>query len=116
MIFIMNTEVFFDIYLQDEEYKDILDAQYICVSSKIYRRDNEFKNIVIDHIRFFPSSGVLNQGTFEDMKEEYYNQLDEEMPYTFMASLIKASIVTSCSVPSNPACLIQSALFEVINL
>lgn len=88
MLFYMDSKMFFNEYLQVEKVKDILNAQYICVSSNIRRRDIDFDNIICLTTRLYPSSHVFSLGSFKDMREAYYDQLrNEALP--FIAEMIR---------------------------
>lgn len=98
MMFVMNTKTFFDNYLQNENYADILKAQYVCISCKIRRKSDDFDNILIANNTLFPNSNVLNKGSFDDMEDEYYEQLSHETQNTLIASLIKGAIEENLNI------------------
>ena len=91
MIYYMHTETFFDTFLNNESDRDILKAQYVCVSTHIRRRDTNIENVICLTSVIYPSSNVFNKGTFEDMKDTYFEQLDNDAK-PFLAELIRGSI------------------------
>lgn len=93
----MHSETFFEKYLNNESDRDILKAQYVCVSTHIRRRDTDVENVICINNILYPASTVLNKGTFEDMRDIYHEQLhDEAMP--FLAELIRGSIEDNLNI------------------
>ena len=90
MMFHMTSKVFQDIFLTNEKDQDILDAQYVLVSSRIRRRNANVENIISAYSMLFPSPNVCSALDDETLKEEYYDQLAGAK--TFIATLIKGSI------------------------
>ena len=92
MIYFMHTGTFFEEFLNNESDKDILKAQYVCVSTRIRRKaDSKFDNVICLNNTLYPGTTVLNRGTFEDMKDAYHEQLNgQALP--LIAELIKGSI------------------------
>ena len=74
MIFIMNSKMFQDLYLVHERDKDILNTQYIIVSSRIRKRES-VKNILYAYNSLYPPSEVMIKNTEEDKKEAYMDFL-----------------------------------------
>ena len=91
MIYYMNSNTFFDVFLEKEDDHDILQAQYVCVSSHIRKRDTDVTNVVCLSSMLYPGPTVFNKGSFEEMKSEYFAQLEEEA-IPFLAHLIYGSI------------------------
>ena len=91
MIYYMHSKTFFEEYLNNESDRDILKAQYVCVSSRIRRRDTNIENVICLNNTLYPGSTVLNKGTFEDMRDMYHEQLTENA-LPFLAELIRGSI------------------------
>ena len=91
MIYYMHSETFFDEFLNNESDRDILKAQYVCVSTHIRRRDTNIENVICLNNVLYPGTSVLNRGTFEDMKDAYYEQLTEDA-LPLIAELIRGSI------------------------
>lgn len=91
MMFYMNSKEFQDIFLVHEDDQDILDAQYILASIRIRRRaDGKFDNIISGQSTIYPDISVLSNIVSEDIREDYFRQLDSNKP--FLATLIKGSI------------------------
>ena len=88
MICYMNSKVYQNEYLEIEDDKDILKTQYILVSTKIKKRNE--KNIISGYTFFYPRNSVFEYTDEADMKEEYFNQLDTQIP--LLATLILGSI------------------------
>ena len=63
MMFHMTSKVFQDIFLTNEKDQDILDAQYVLVSSRIRRRNANVENII---------SATLKQ----DMKQKFHLRIE----------------------------------------
>lgn len=98
MIYYMHSETLFNEFLNNESEKDILKAQYVCVSTHIRRRaDCTFDNIICMMNRLYPSTAVFNRGTFEDMKKTYYEQLEVEAT-PLIAELIRGSIEENLNI------------------
>lgn len=90
MMFWMTSKVFQDIFLVNETDKNILDAQYVLVSTRIRKGDYKFKNIISAANILFPDSQVLSRMTDEDVRSAYFDQLEENK--VFLATLIKGAI------------------------
>ena len=91
MLFYMNSKVFRDNFLRYESDSNIKNAQYVIVSTRIYKT-SEYKNIISAKTILFPGSDVYiesssNNSTFRD---KYFEQLDHNK--VFIAFMIKASI------------------------
>lgn len=89
-MFHMTSKVFQDNFLTNENDQDILDAQYVLVSSRIRRRDTKSENIISAYTMLFPAPNVCATLTTRDFKDAYYEQLSGVLP--FLATLIKGSI------------------------
>ena len=87
-MFYMDSKTFRDLFLNHEKDKDILDAQYVLVSTRIRQRDHQEN--VIKATPLIPDSRVCSSTTDEDFKERYYEQLEGEK--TLLATLILGSI------------------------
>lgn len=97
MIYYMHSETFFDMFLNNESDRDILKAQYVCVSTHIRRRDTNMENVICLNSVLYPGASVLNRGTLEDMRDEYHEQLSTEaMP--LLAELIRGSIEDNINI------------------
>lgn len=97
MLFVMHSEMFFDYFLNNEDYDIIKDAQFIVVSNSIRkRRSNEDNIICLNHI-IYPNSDVLSMGTFKDMQEAYEEQLKTEA-LPFLSTVIKGVIKKNYNV------------------
>lgn len=97
MLYYMHSKTFFKEFLNNESYKDIIKAQYVCVSTHIRRRDTNMDNIICLNQIIYPGSRVLDKGSFEDMRDSYHEQLSEEaMP--FIAELIRGSIEDNLNI------------------
>ena len=97
MIYYMHSETFFDEFLNNESDRDILKAQYVCVSTHIRRRDTNMDNIICLNNVLYPGASVLNRGTFEDMRDAYHEQLSEEA-LPLLAELIRGSIEENLNI------------------
>ena len=91
MIYYMNSETFFNEFLNNESDRDILKAQYVCISTHIRRRDTNIDNVICLNNILYPGASVLNRGTLEDMRDEYHEQLSTEA-IPLIAELIRGSI------------------------
>ena len=96
MVYYMNSKTFFEIYLQEERYKTIKNAQYICVSTNIRKR-NDAKNIITVSNAIYPRASVFNKGTEEEMRTAYLKQLDGD-DKSFIASVINEAITKDLDV------------------
>lgn len=90
MMTYMNSKVFQNEFLTNEDDKDILNAQYILVSTMIRKRSKEVTNIINGYTFFYPSNSVFDCNTEESMKEEYFDQLDKSL--SLIATLILGAI------------------------
>ena len=88
----MHSETFFNTYLELENPKDILDAQYYCVSLHIRRNDTSVNNVVCDMAMLYPNNSVLCKGTELEMKYAYEDQLKEDEPRSLIARFINLSM------------------------
>jgi hypothetical protein len=86
----MNSKTFQNHYLVHERDSDILNTQYVIVSSRIRKRQN-FKNILWAYNALYPQANVMIKSTEEDKKEAYMNFLKENN-MGFLASLVLLSI------------------------
>ena len=93
MMFIMHSKSFFNLYLQNEDYKDILKANYVCVSTRIRRRNANVENVIVDMQYLYPSTNVLMKGSMDEMENAYYEQLDTFDVKVWLSGLIYESIV-----------------------
>ena len=91
MLYYMHSKTFFEEFLNNETDRDILKAQYVCVSTHIRRRDANIENVVCLNNILYPGSRVLDKGGFEDMRDSYHEQLSEEAT-PLIAELIRGSI------------------------
>lgn len=97
MIYYMHSETFFEEFLNNESDRDILKAQYICVSTHIRRRDVNIDNIVCLNNVLYPGARVLDKGGFEEMRDMYHEQLNEEA-LSLIAELIRGSIEDNLNI------------------
>lgn len=89
MMFIMDSKVFRNEFLTRERDKDILDTQYVIISTRIRKRDSKFMNICVYNSKLYPASSVLMCKTEEDMNDEYNEQLENEL-------VVLATLVMGC--------------------
>lgn len=89
MMFWMTSKTFRDIFLINETDQDILDAQYVLVSTRIHKR-GKAENIISAKQILCPDAKVCMSIHDDDFRERYFEQLMGER--TFLATLIKASI------------------------
>lgn len=78
MMFIMNSKVFQNDFLENEPDDAILDAQYVVISTRIRKSSNRFDNIVLAHNDLFPNSSSMLKLDEESKREAYFEQLDEK--------------------------------------
>lgn len=97
MIYYMHSKTFFEEFLNNESDRDILKAQYVCVSTHIRRRDTNVENIICLNNVLYPGSNVFNRGTFEDMRDAYHEQLNDEA-LSLLAELIRGSIEDNLNI------------------
>lgn len=97
MLFVMHSEMFFDYFLNNEDYEVVKDSQFIVVSNSIRKRRSKEDNIICLNHMIYPNSEVLSRGTFDDMHEAYEEQLkNEALP--FLATVIKGVIKKNYNV------------------
>lgn len=89
MIFWMTSKTFRDDFLVNEKDQDILDVQYILVSTRIGTSSLEENIISVKNI-LFPDARVCSATDDDIFKERYYEQIEKNE--TFIATLIKGSI------------------------
>lgn len=90
MMVYMTSKVFQDIFLVNESDQDILEAQYVLVSSRIRRKDASKTNIISAMNTLYPNAHVYSALTDKDFRERYIEQLVENE--TLLSALIKGSI------------------------
>lgn len=90
MMFWMNSKTFQDDFLSNERDKDILNAQYVLVSTRIRKGDGKYKNIIAASTTLYPNNSALMKLTEDDIRNEYFEQLDENRG--LLATLILGSI------------------------
>lgn len=92
MLYFMNSKVFRDVFIPLEKRKDILDAQYVLISTKIkVRSRDKCKNVIIAKTNLYPNIKCLNNiDDVDDYKEAYFEQMEENKG--LLASLIVGSI------------------------
>ena len=98
MIYYMHSKTFFEHFLDNESDRDILNAQYICVSTHIRRKDTKMENIICLKSILYPDTSVFNKGSFEDMRDEYHEQLSNDDATTLIAELIRGSIEDNLNI------------------
>lgn len=89
MLYYCNSKVFQNLLLRYESYQDILDCQYVLVSTRIYTSQS-MKNIINVRNILYPNAEVCMAMDDETFRDRYEKQLSENN--TFFASIIKASI------------------------
>lgn len=89
--------MFFEEFLNNESDRDILKAQYVCVSTHIRRRDTNVENVICVNKDLYPGYRVLDKGAFEDMRDAYHEQLNEEA-LVMLAELIRGSIENNMNI------------------
>ena len=97
MVYYMHSETFFEEFLNNESDRDILKAQYVCVSTHIRRRDTDIENVICLNKTLYPGSQVFNRGTFDDMRDAYHEQLNDEA-LSLIAELIRGSIENNLNI------------------
>ena len=89
MLFWMTSKVFRDVFLMNEDDRDILKAQYITVSTRIFRKQHA-ENIINGKNMLYPDPNVCMALDDEEFRDRYMNQLANVRP--FLSTLIKGSI------------------------
>lgn len=89
MIFWMDSKTFQDVFLNNEDDDDILDTQYVIISSRIKTRKAP-NNIISAYSTLYPDSGVCMSVDQEVFEDRYFNQLDENV--VLIASIIKYAL------------------------
>lgn len=102
MLFYMHSKTFFDLFIENEKIKDILDTQYVLVSSRIRLNNREDTDNAITAINtLYPNTKVLNQATVYDMRDAYFEQLNSNKPLLASIALMslrdKKNIIFLCS-------------------
>lgn len=95
MMFWMDSKTL-EKFLNNERYEDILNAEYVIVSDRIYLKDRTRNNIINARNIIFPTTETLNSPSGEEIRENYFKQLDGEKP--FMAYLITRSILSDINI------------------
>ena len=91
MIFWMNSKVFQNDFLTNEDDDDILDAQYVIISARIrINRDEDVKNVISAKAILFPDSYVCAGVTDDEFRSRYFEQCDKNR--VFISTLLKGSI------------------------
>lgn len=90
MMFYMNSKVFEKFFLDIEDDDDILDAQYVIVSTRIRVSDRECDNIINAKSDLFPELDVCSALDEDTFRERYLKQLSKSK--ALIAYLIKGSI------------------------
>ena len=85
----LTSKVFQNVFLKEEKDSDILKAQYVIVSTRIRKREEQ-DNIISAQSILYPNASVCSALTDDDLRERYLNQLMGCKP--FLATLIKGSI------------------------
>ena len=68
MMFWMNSKTFQDDFLSNERDKDILNAQYVLVSTRIRKGDGKYKNIIAASTTLYPNNSALMKLTEDDIQ------------------------------------------------
>lgn len=89
MLYWMNSKTFKDEFLQLESYKDILNSQYVLVSTRI-RSGGKYQNVISANNIIYPNPSVFIAMDDDIFRERYLEQLESCKP--FLATLIKGSI------------------------
>lgn len=90
MMFVMNSKTFQNDFLTNEPDKDILKAQYVLVSTRIRKCDNDYDNIISARNYLYPDGDVMYRITDDDIRDAYFNQLDNNKP--LLATLVLGCI------------------------
>lgn len=89
MLYYTNSKVFQNSFLRNESYQDILNCQYVLVSSRIYSSGG-YENIVQARNMLYPNPEVCSTMSDETFRDRYFNQLETNK--AFFATLIKGCI------------------------
>lgn len=90
MIIYMNSKTFQDMYIVEEKKKDILDAQYVLISTRIRKHSDKYKNILVAVNSLYPNSDTMSKLYSNEQKKAYFKQLDNRID--FISLIVKASI------------------------
>ena len=90
MMYYMTSKVFEDIFLENEDDKDILEAQYVLVSNRI-RSGGTYDNVLSAYNVLFPTTELLRYSSREDFKNAYMEYV-EKNHLPFLATLVKYSV------------------------
>lgn len=89
MLFYLTSKVFRDVFLNNEKDQDILDAQYVLVSTRIMSK-GRYSNVINAKNYIFPDPDVCMAMDDDEFRSRYLNQLNKNKP--FLSTLIKGSI------------------------
>lgn len=89
MLFWMTSKVFRDVFLNNENDQDILDAQYVLASTRIFSK-GRYDSVINGKNILYPDAEVCMGITDSDIRERYFKQLISVRP--FLSTLIKGSI------------------------
>lgn len=90
MILYMNSKVFEEEFLKYEKDNDILNSQYVIVSSRIKKTDSNYDNIIVANSSLSPYISLGPAVCEDDWIDEYKDQLESRI--AFLASLVVGSI------------------------
>jgi hypothetical protein len=93
----MHSKTFFNEFLNNESDRDILKAQYLCISTHIRKRNAQVENAICLTNKLYPGSRVLDKGSFDEMRDVYFDQLNEEA-LPLIAELVRGSIEDDLNV------------------
>ena len=86
----MDSKVFQNEFLTNERDDDILEAQYVIISTRIRKKNRKWENIINAQSMLYPDTFVYSSLDEETIMDRYYSQCGKAV--AFLATLIKGSI------------------------
>ena len=90
MMYWMDSKVFQNEFLTNERDDDILEAQYVIISTRIRKKNRKWENIINAQSMLYPDTFVYSSLDEETIMDRYYSQCGKAV--AFLATLIKGSI------------------------
>lgn len=117
MMYYMTSKDFENIFLENEDDDDILDTQYVIVSSRI-RSGGRYKNILSAYNILFPTNNVIIEANLKKFKTAYIDYIEKNR-LAFLASLVlaciekKVNIVFICSKKESKLMFLEALAFVI---
>lgn len=90
MILYMNSKVFEEEFLKYEKDKDILNSQYVIISSRIKKTDSSYENVIVANGTLSPLYTLGHKMCDDDWIDEYKDHLETNI--ALLSSLVIGSI------------------------